>query len=228
MDKILSASNVIKHFEYAGNTIKAVDDVSFDASKGEIVTIVGRSGCGKTTLLNLLGGLDIPDSGEISVIDQAYSDLPEDDLTIFRRNNIGFIFQSYNLLPIFNVKDNILLPLGLAKDDLDTELFEDIVTTLRIQDKLSKAVTKLSGGEQQRVAIARALITQPAMILADEPTGNLDINTGEEVLNLLKQTGKRWNQLVIMVTHDQEIAKMSDRTIHMQNGKVIEIVDNKR
>lgn len=225
---ILEVKNLKKYFQSGEDVITAVDDVSFNAKKGEFLTIVGRSGCGKTTLLNLIGGLDVADSGEITVDHKSYDDFSEDEITTFRRSNVGFIFQSYNLLPILNVKDNILLPLGLEKANLDTELFHDIITTLKIEDKLNKDVTKLSGGEQQRVAIARALITEPKMILADEPTGNLDSNTGDEVLELLKTTGQKWQQLIVMVTHDLEIAKMSDRTIHMSNGKITEITINKR
>lgn len=223
---ILKISELKKHFKSGEDIVTAVDGVSFDAQKGEFITVVGRSGCGKTTLLNLLGGLDIPDSGSITVLDQAYDDFNEDQLTEFRRTNMGFIFQSYNLLSILNVKDNILLPLGLEKASVDTAFFDDVITTLRIEDKLNKPVTKLSGGEQQRVAIARALITEPAMILADEPTGNLDTNTGAEVLELLRATSRKWHQLIIMVTHDVEIAKMSDRTIHMSNGQITDITTN--
>ncbi len=226
MNTILTVSNLYKYFEDGDSTVKAVDDASFGAEKGEFVTVVGRSGCGKTTLLNLLGGLDTADSGEIIILGQKYSELSEDELTEFRRNNIGFIFQSYNLLPILNVRDNILLPLGLEKERLNIDLFNEIITTLRIEDKLKKEVTKLSGGEQQRVAIARALITEPAMILADEPTGNLDADTGDEVIELLKETGKKWKQLIIMVTHDHEIAQRSNRTIHMHSGQIINITDN--
>lgn len=224
---VLSVSALKKYYESGDTVVKAVDDVTFDAKKSEFVTIVGRSGCGKTTLLSLIGGLDIPDSGEITVGEQSFDELDEDELTAFRGKNIGFIFQSYNLLPILNVKDNILFPLGMRKELLDGELFEDIITTLRIEDKLHKNITNLSGGEQQRVAIARALITKPLMILADEPTGNLDSDTGDEVIELLKATGQRWQQLILMVTHDTEIAKTSDRTIHMSNGQNTQISYNR-
>lgn len=231
-DTILQAENLVKHYGQQSenndesNIVKAVDDVSLNAMRGEFVTIVGRSGCGKTTLLNLLGGLDKADSGSISVMGETYDGKTEDDLTVFRRENIGFIFQSYNLLQMLNVKDNILLPLGLDKSDLDVEYFEDIITTLRIENMLNKSVSKLSGGEQQRVAIARALVTNPEMILGDEPTGNLDYNTGNEVLALIKKSIKKWNQLFVMVTHDLDIAKESDRTIHMSNGKITGIEKN--
>ena len=224
---ILKATNIKKYFSSGNDTVRAVDDVSFEAIKGEFLTITGRSGCGKTTLLNLLGGLEIPDSGQIEILDQNYDDFDQDQLTVFRRNNIGYIFQSYNLLEILNVRDNILLPLGLQKSALDTDFFNEIVTTLCIKEKLTKKITTLSGGEQQRIAIARALITRPVMILADEPTGNLDSNTGHEVLGLLKETSKKWKQLIVMVTHDQEIANMSDRTIHMSNGKITQIFQNR-
>ncbi len=219
---IIKTKNLIKEYGQGENTIFALNNVSIDLEEGEFVAIVGSSGSGKSTLLNMLGGLDFPNEGEIYVRGTRLSDLKGDDLTIFRRRNIGFVFQSYNLIPILNVYENIVMPLELDGIQADTDFINEICEKLKITDKLDQMPGQLSGGQQQRAAIARALSTKPAIILADEPTGNLDSKTSVEVAGLLKMSALAFHQTIALVTHDEEIAQMADRIIRIEDGRVYE------
>lgn len=220
---ILNTIKLNKEYKVGNHTLSVLKDVSISIEQGEVVAIVGPSGSGKSTLLNMLGGLDNPTNGEIIINDIELSQMNAKELTTFRRRNIGFIFQNYNLVSILNVYDNILLPLQLDKKEIDDEYIESIVSTLGIKDKLSNMPTFLSGGEQQRVAIARALSTKPSIILADEPTGNLDSKNGEEVVKLIRNSAKEFNQTVAIVTHDSNVANIADRIIHIKDGQVTEL-----
>ncbi len=217
---ILKTIKLNKEYKVGNHTLSVLKDVNISIGKGEVIAIVGPSGSGKSTLLNMLGGLDNPTSGEIIINGIELSQMNAKELTAFRRRNIGFIFQNYNLVSILNAYDNILLPLQLDKKDIDDEYIESIVSTLGIEDKISNMPTSLSGGEQQRVAIARALSTKPAIILADEPTGNLDSKNGEEVMKLIRNSAKAFNQTVAIVTHDSNVANLADRIIHIKDGQV--------
>lgn len=219
---IIKTKNLIKEYGQGENTIFALNNVSIDLEEGEFVAIVGSSGSGKSTLLNMLGGLDFPNEGEIYVRGTRLSDLKGDDLTIFRRRNIGFVFQSYNLIPILSVYENIVMPLELDGIQADTDFINEICEKLKITDKLDQMPGQLSGGQQQRAAIARALSTKPAIILADEPTGNLDSKTSVEVAGLLKMSALAFHQTIALVTHDEEIAQMADRIIRIEDGSVYE------
>lgn len=219
---IIKTKNLIKEYGQGENTIFALNNVSIDLEEGEFVAIVGSSGSGKSTLLNMLGGLDFPNEGEIYIRGTRLSDLKGDDLTIFRRRNIGFVFQSYNLIPILSVYENIVMPLELDGIQADTDFINEICEKLKITDKLDQMPGQLSGGQQQRAAIARALSTKPAIILADEPTGNLDSKTSVEVAGLLKMSALAFHQTIAMVTHDEEIAQMADRIIRIEDGRVYE------
>lgn len=219
---IIKTKNLIKEYGQGENTIFALNNVSIDLEEGEFVAIVGSSGSGKSTLLNMLGGLDFPTEGEIYVRGTRLSDLKGDDLTIFRRRNIGFVFQSYNLIPILSVYENIVMPLELDGIQADTDFINEICEKLKITDKLDQMPGQLSGGQQQRAAIARALSTKPAIILADEPTGNLDSKTSVEVAGLLKMSALTFHQTIALVTHDEEIAQMADRIIRIEDGRVYE------
>lgn len=219
---IIKTKNLIKEYGQGENTIFALNNVSIDLEEGEFVAIVGSSGSGKSTLLNMLGGLDFPTEGEVYVRGTRLSDLKGDDLTIFRRRNIGFVFQSYNLIPILSVYENIVMPLELDGIQADTDFINEICEKLKITDKLDQMPGQLSGGQQQRAAIARALSTKPAIILADEPTGNLDSKTSVEVAGLLKMSALAFHQTIAMVTHDEEIAQMADRIIRIEDGRVYE------
>ena len=219
---IIKTQNLIKEYGQGENTIFALNNVSIDLEEGEFVAIVGSSGSGKSTLLNMLGGLDFPNEGEIYVRGTRLSDLKGDDLTIFRRRNIGFVFQSYNLIPILSVYENIVMPLELDGIQADTYFINEICEKLKITDKLDQMPGQLSGGQQQRAAIARALSTKPAIILADEPTGNLDSKTSVEVAGLLKMSALAFHQTIALVTHDEEIAQMADRIIRIEDGRVYE------
>lgn len=219
---IIKTKNLIKEYGQGENTIFALNNVSIDLEEGEFVAIVGSSGSGKSTLLNMLGGLDFPNEGEIYVRGTRLSDLKGDDLTIFRRRNIGFVFQSYNLIPILSVYENIVMPLKLDGIQADTDFINEICEKLKITDKLDQMPGQLSGGQQQRAAIARALSTKPAIILADEPTGNLDSKTSVEVAGLLKMSALAFHQTIALVTHDEEIAQMADRIIRIEDGRVYE------
>ncbi len=199
----------------------ALQDVSLEIEKGEFVAIVGYSGSGKTTLLNMIGGLDHPSGGKIYINDISICDMDEEELSIFRREQIGFVFQYYNLLPVLSVYENIVLPQKLQAKEIDVAFVEEIVEALGITNKLWQMPNTLSGGQQQRVAIARALSTKPAIILADEPTGNLDSKTGREVIALMKEVATNYNQTIAIVTHSEEIASKADRIIRMEDGKIL-------
>lgn len=217
---ILKTKDLKKYYGATPNLVKALDGVDLEISKGEFVAIVGTSGSGKSTLLHMLGGLDYPTSGSVIIGERELSKFNENELTIFRRRNIGFIFQNYNLLPIINVYENIVLPLELDGSHIDTDFVDDILGTLGIEDKRYNKPNQLSGGQQQRVAIARALAAKPSIILADEPTGNLDSKTSAEVVGLLKTTGHKFNQTIVMITHNEALAQLCDRIIHIEDGKI--------
>lgn len=218
---ILKTINLVKMYGQEPNIVKALDNVSIEINEGEFVAIIGTSGSGKSTLLNMLGGLDKPTSGETIICNKTISRLNDGEMTIFRRRNIGFVFQNYNLVPILNVYENIVLPIELDGSKIDTNYVDSIINTLGLNDKLTNMPNNLSGGQQQRVAIARALATKPAIILADEPTGNLDSKTSMDVIGLLKVTSKKFNQTMVMITHNEEIAQLADRIIRIEDGKVV-------
>ncbi len=199
-----------------------MEDVSFSAGNGEFVAIVGTSGSGKSTLLHMIGGLDIPTSGSVLVQGMELSQMKDEELTRFRRRNIGFVFQNYNLVPILNVYENIVLPVELDGGTVDRDFLDEVVHVLALEDKLKSMPNNLSGGQQQRVAIARALITKPAVLLADEPTGNLDRKSSADVLRLLKLTGEKFKQTIVMITHNNEIALLADRIVRIEDGRIME------
>lgn len=219
---ILETRKLKKYYGKEPNITKALDGVSLSIAKGEFAAIVGTSGSGKSTLLHMMSGLDVPTSGSVKIKGKELSELNEEQLTIFRRQHIGFVFQNYNLIPILNVYENIVLPVKLDGGTVDKEFMREIVKTLALDGKLSNMPNNLSGGQQQRVAIARALVSKPAIILADEPTGNLDSRTSEDVLELLKMTSDQFKQTLVMITHNNEIAKLADRIIHIEDGKIKE------
>ncbi len=218
---ILVAEHIKKYYGEDETLVKALDDVSLAVERGEFVSIIGTSGSGKSTLLHMLGGLDNPTEGKVTIDDKDISKLKGDALCIFRRRKIGFIFQSFNLVPSISVYDNIVLPIQLDGKKVDKEYIKNVIETLGISKKLNVLPSKLSGGQQQRVAIARALASKPAIILADEPTGNLDTRTSQDVLGLLKTTGQKFNQTIVMITHNDEIAQMADRTIRIEDGHIV-------
>lgn len=217
---ILQVIDLKKYYRQGENVIKALDGVSLEINAGEFVAVVGTSGSGKSTLLHMMGGLDNPTSGKVLINGEDISGKNEEQLTVFRRRHIGFVFQSYNLVPVLNVYENIVLPLGLDGRRLDKKLLKEIVEVLGLSDKLESLPNNLSGGQQQRVSIARALLTKPEIILADEPTGNLDSRTSEDVLSLLKATSMRFHQTVVMITHNYAIAQLADRIIRIEDGKI--------
>ena len=218
---ILTTDNLIKIYGQGENEVRALDGVSLEVEKGEFVSIVGTSGSGKSTLLNMLGGLDRPDSGSVFVDGKSIFTLGDEELTIFRRRKIGFVFQNYNLVPSLNVYENIVLPVQLDGREPDSEYITSIIDTLGLAEKLKNLPSTLSGGQQQRVAIARALAAKPAIILADEPTGNLDSRTSQDVLGLLKVTSAKYSQTIVMITHNEEIAQLADRIIRIEDGKIV-------
>ncbi|MDE6845130.1 MAG: ABC transporter ATP-binding protein [Lachnospiraceae bacterium] len=220
--KILETKDLKKYYGKGDIQVKALDGVDLSIEEGEFTAVVGTSGSGKSTLLHMLGGLDYATSGTVTVAGKKIFELNENDLTIFRRRQIGFIFQSYNLVPILSVYENIVLPLELDGRSVDKTFMNDIVRTLGLESKLDNLPGQLSGGQQQRVAIARALVTKPAIILADEPTGNLDSRTTQEVLGLLKLTGERFHQTIVMITHNEALAQLCDRVIHIEDGRIID------
>lgn len=217
---ILKAENLVKIYGQGENEVKALNNVSLEIEEGEFVSIVGSSGSGKSTLLNMLGGLDRFTSGDIYINNKKLGDMKDEELTIFRRRNIGFVFQNYNLVPILNVYENIVLPIELDGMKIDEEYIDSIINTLGLNQKLTNMPNNLSGGQQQRVAIARAIATKPAIILADEPTGNLDSKTSMDVIGLLKMTSQKFNQTIVMITHNEEIAQLADRIIRIEDGKI--------
>ena len=216
---VLQTIDLKKYYGEGENQVKALDGICLE--KGKFTAIVGTSGSGKSTLLHMLGGLDTPTYGRVIVGGKDISKMKPDELTIFRRRRIGFVFQNYNLVPILNVYENIILPIELDGNRPDKEYIDNIITLLGLEKKLTSMPNNLSGGQQQRVAIARALATKPAIILADEPTGNLDSKTSQDVLGLLKLTGNKLNQTIVMITHN-EIAQMADRIIRIEDGKIVE------
>ena len=222
MMSILSTAHLTKQYGQKPNKVLALDAVSISVEPGEFVAIIGPSGSGKSTLLNMLGGLDRPTSGSVKVDNFELGKLNEEDLTVFRRQRIGFIFQNYNLVPVLNVYENIVMPIQLDGKKPDEAFIREVVAMLGLEQKLCNMPNTLSGGQQQRVAIARALASKPAIILADEPTGNLDSKTSHEVIGLLKATSRRFHQTIVMITHDLEIAKQADRTICIEDGKILE------
>lgn len=219
---ILKAENLKKVYGTGETTVKALDGVNFSVERGEFVAIVGTSGSGKSTLLHMLGGLDRATEGNVTVDGKDIFSLKDEELTIFRRRKIGFVFQNYNLVPVLNVYENIVLPVQLDGKKPDEAYIDSIINTLGLSGKLNSLPNNLSGGQQQRVAIARALATKPAIILADEPTGNLDSKTSQDVLGLLKVSGKKYAQTIVMITHNEEIAQLADRIIRIEDGKIVE------
>lgn len=224
---ILKTENLKKIYETPSGKVYALDGVSVSVSDGEFAAVVGSSGSGKTTFLNMIGGLDRPTAGQVQIRNRQLDSLSSEELTVFRRRNIGFVFQNYNLLPYLNVWENITLPLRLDGVSADEPFIAEIIKSLGLEDKTCNMPYMLSGGQQQRVAIARALSTKPAIILADEPTGNLDSITGMEVIGLLKTCAVKYHQTIVVVTHNEEIAQMADRIIRIEDGKVTGGADEK-
>lgn len=218
--EMIKAAGLKKYYVTDNYEVHALDGVSLSVEEGEFLAVIGTSGSGKTTLLQILGGLDEPTAGGVWIRGNSLKDMTEDERTIFRRRNIGFVFQQYNLIPVINVYENIVLPLRLDGAEIDEALLEDIVRTLKIGEKLENLPEELSGGEQQRVAIARALMVKPAVLLCDEPTGNLDSVTSMEVISLLKTCAARFHQTVIVVTHQEAIAQMAGRILRVEDGKL--------
>ena len=221
MNTILETKDLCKYYGADSQLVKAVDHVNIQIVQGEFVTIVGKSGSGKSTLLHLLGGLDNPTSGQILMEGKDITTFDKEELAAYRRRKIGFIFQAYNLIPSLNVWENVILPAGLDGKAIDDAYVEDILRTLGMEEKRKNLPNTLSGGQQQRCAIARALAAKPAIILADEPTGNLDSRTGDEVMSLLRLTAKKYGQTLVVITHNEEIAQTADRTLLIEDGKVV-------
>lgn len=219
--KILQTIDLRKYYGVEPSVTHALDGVNLSVDEGEFVAVVGTSGSGKSTLLHMMGGLDTPTSGKVIVGDKDLAKMNDEQLTIFRRRNIGFIFQNYNLVPVLNVYENIVLPVELDGDKPDKKFIQDVVRMLALEDKLNNMPNNLSGGQQQRVAIARALITKPAIVLADEPTGNLDSKTSADVLGLLKRTSYEFHQTLVMITHNNDIARLADRIVRIEDGKIV-------
>ena len=218
--EVLRTENIRKIYQTPSGEVRALDGVSVSVEEGEFVAVIGSSGSGKTTLLHMLGGLDVPTEGEVIVRGKRLSGMKRDERTVFRRRNIGFVFQNYNLIPVLSVKETITLPLKLDGLGLDLPFLDRIIDTLKLRDKLDCLPEMLSGGQQQRAAIARALAVKPAVILADEPSGSLDSRTGLEVIGLLKASAAAFHQTIVVVTHNEEIAQMADRMIRIEDGKV--------
>ena len=219
---ILETVDLKKYYQLGERVTKALDGVNLAVEEGEFVAIVGTSGSGKSTLLHMMGGLDTPDSGRVLIDGKELSYKNQEKLAAFRRRHIGFVFQNYNLIPVLNVYENLVLPLQLDNRRVDKKFLEQIVSALGLQDKLWNLANNLSGGQQQRVSIARALLTRPEIILADEPTGNLDSQTSKDVLSLLRDSGRKFHQTIVMITHDNAIAGLSDRRIRIEDGKITE------
>ncbi len=218
---ILITQALKKHYGKEPNIVRALDGVDIEVQDGEFVAVVGMSGSGKSTLLNMLGGLDKPSSGEVIVGGHKLSTMTDEQLTIFRRRNVGFVFQNYNLVPILSVYENIVLPIELDGNTIDKAFVDHIIATLGLTEKRNSLPNTLSGGQQQRVAIARALATKPSIVLADEPTGNLDSKTSSDVLGVLKMTSSLFHQTMMMITHNERIAQLADRVIHIEDGKIV-------
>ena len=218
---ILSVKNLSKIYGDENNHVIALDNVSFDVEIGEFIAIIGASGSGKSTLLHQIGGVDHPSSGKVIINNTDIYTLNENDLAIFRRNEIGLIYQFYNLIPVLNVKENITLPLQLAHQKVDQKRFNTLIEQLGLSNRLNHLPNQLSGGQQQRVSIARALINQPSLVLADEPTGNLDSKNSDEIIRLLKEANEKYHQTIMIITHDNNIAKLANRVITIKDGKII-------
>ena len=218
---ILETKNLKKYYGKGDTQVKALDGVNLSVEDGEFVAIVGTSGSGKSTLLHMLGGLDRPTSGSVTVDGKNIFSLKDEALTIFRRRKIGFVFQSFNLVPVLTVRENIVLPIQLDGGKVDERYVGEVVTALGLEKKLNSLPGQLSGGQQQRLAIARALATRPAILLADEPTGNLDSRTSQDVLSLMKVTGRKFSQTMVMITHNEEIAQLSDRIVRIEDGRIV-------
>ncbi|HJA91971.1 MAG TPA: ABC transporter ATP-binding protein [Candidatus Eisenbergiella merdipullorum] len=217
---IVTIQNLKKYYGKGENQVKALDGIDLSIEKGKFTAIIGASGSGKTTLLNMIGALDRPDEGEVIVDGVRLSGMKERELAVFRRNKVGFVYQNFNLIPTLTVRENILFPLSLSGNTPDTAFFQEITRTLGLSERLDTFPAQLSGGGQQRTAIARALIMRPALILADEPTGNLDSRNGQNVLGLLKLTVETWHQTLIMITHNLELAQMADRVVRIEDGRI--------
>ena len=218
---ILEVKNLSKHYGQGETLVKAIDDVSFSVQKGDFVAIIGPSGSGKSTLMHLIGGVDQPTSGKVYIDGQDIYQLSEDNLAIFRRRQVGLIYQFYNLIPILNVEENMKLPLLLDKQTIDSGQFDELVNQLGLHDRLGHLPNQLSGGQQQRVSIGRALIYSPAIVLADEPTGNLDSESSQEIVRLLEESNQKYNQTIIIITHDERIAMRAKRILTMKDGQVV-------
>lgn len=218
---IVKTKHLKKYYRLGTHTVKALDDVNFAVREQKFVAIIGKSGSGKSTLLHMIGGLDTPTSGEVYVGDQALGKLSKEQLTIFRRRKVGFVFQNYNLVPDLNVYENVVLPIELDGKHIDREFVDEILELLKLDEKREALPNTLSGGQQQRVAIARAIASKPSIILADEPTGNLDTATSHDVMGLLKMVARQFRQTVILITHDQDIAQMADRIVRIEDGHVV-------
>ena len=218
---MLKVENLKRFYKTNDVEVKALDGVTFDVNKGEFISIIGASGSGKSTLLHLLGGLDYPTSGKVLIDDTDIYALKDDERTIFRRRNIGFVFQAYNLLPMLNVYENIIIPFGLDGDKVDKKYVDSVIDILEISDQKYKMPNELSGGQQQRVAIARALVTKPSLILADEPTGNLDSKSSSQVVYLLKKINKELGNTILMITHDDAVAQAAEKTLRIEDGRLV-------
>ncbi len=225
--KILQTNNLKKYYGSGSNQVKALDGITLQIEEGELTAVVGCSGSGKSTLLHMLGGLDYPTSGTVTVAGREIFQLNEKELTIFRRRRIGFVFQSYNLVPILNIYENVVLPIELDGKKPDTKFINTILQMLGIADKAARLPGQLSGGQQQRAAIARALAARPDIILADEPTGNLDSRSTQEVMGLLKLCGEQLHQTIVMITHNEALAQLCDRVIHVEDGKIVDDTEKK-
>ena len=218
---VLKTENLKKYYGSGENLVKALDGVDFSVDRGEFVAVVGTSGSGTTTFLNMVGGLDNPTEGSVTVDGKEIGGMTADELTVFRRRQIGFVFQNYNLVPMLNVYENVTLPIELDGSKVDKEFIGGVLKMLHLDDKLDRFPNQLSGGQQQRAAIARAIASKPAIVLADEPTGNLDSKTGQEVLGLLKQTAGSFGQTLVMITHNLDIAQLADRIVRIEDGKIV-------
>ncbi len=221
--EVIKTTELKKYYSKGSNTVKALDGVNFSVEQGEFIAIVGTSGSGKSTLLNMIGGLDSPTSGSIKINGKEIQQMKSEELTIFRRRNVGFIFQNYNLVPVLNVYDNISLPTRLDGNKPDIKFIHELLELMNMENYIEAMPTELSGGQQQRVAIARALASKPAIILADEPTGNLDSKSSSDVLGLLKMTSEKYHQTLVMITHNEQIAQMADRIIRIEDGCIASV-----
>lgn len=219
--EIVNTQELKKYYKLGNNTVKALDGVDFKVKEREFIAIIGKSGSGKSTLLHMIGGLDSPTAGKVFVGGRDLGEMDREQLAIFRRRNIGFVFQNYNLVPDLNVYENITLPVELDGTPVDREFVDEILRLLNLEEKREAMPNTLSGGQQQRVAIARAIASKPAIILADEPTGNLDTASGHDVLGLLRSVARQFQQTVVLITHDQDIAQLSDRIVHIEDGRIV-------